>query len=172
MCDFLTLSLRADNAELLKRAMHRRLAVRPAANADVDRHLPRDFRSFHITSHGCSCNLYYPQAPADDRTANADRLRADYRKSGWSEAKIARAVAQATRPRKADNSFAGLRPDLCERLATLAEDAGGIAIFDEFYACDPAIEAVNVTRICRVSAADFRAGTYPTARGELVFVGL
>lgn len=55
-------------------------------------HLAQDFIAFSLITNGCSCDLY---TGARGSTRDLEKDREKYRKKGWSEAKIDRALNQS-----------------------------------------------------------------------------
>src|SRR5262245_9166657 len=91
MCYFITIAVPAKKVNLVNGIFGQGLNVTPTGNPCVVSALPNDFAAMLVTGGHCSCGLY--SAPGPDR---AEDLRRKYAKRGWSGAKIARAVEQAT----------------------------------------------------------------------------
>src|SRR5690349_2209587 len=90
MCRFLNVGLPARGATALAAACARGgLVVRDCANASVKDAFPPTDQVFEVTIGGCSCDLYAPWLPLQQD----DKERSKYGRKGWSEAKIARALA-------------------------------------------------------------------------------
>jgi hypothetical protein len=109
------------------------LAVRPSTNGSLRAVFPPEDHLFEITSGHCSCDLVIGEArpTVEDRLA---RLRAGYEKRGWSQTKIARAVAdcQFAQERQLDTRAAP-KEHLVALLRTLASRPGGVRVFVHFY---------------------------------------
>jgi hypothetical protein len=71
------------------------IAVTEHSNPPVGILFPPGDHLFDLTRGGCSCGIGLPEPRAPSR--NRDRLLRRYRREGWSEAKIARALDASTR---------------------------------------------------------------------------
>ena len=95
--------------------------------------LPEGFVAVDVTSGGCGCDLYIPieQRPAhDEQVRSSERRRDRYRRMGWSEAKIDRAMQDAASARELQpkSEPAGFRPDVRQWLLRCTEATGGIIL--------------------------------------------
>lgn len=127
----------------------------------IERHTPalRDLfpigdHLFNVTRGGCSCGIGLP-APRLLST-NQDRMVRRYRRDGWSEAKIARALAdskRATEPlRHSASSTEPLRA-LRDIIGVLVGKTGGV----RFFAYDESVPAPFKKADSAVSLSDFNA---------------
>jgi hypothetical protein len=132
VCYFIAVGVRDEGARLLELERQKRegFGVTPAANLDIAALFPRGDRLFWVTHGGCSCDLVKTRVNGSD--ADPEKDRAQYRKEGWSEAKIARALtakhaskARAPRGQRDDTP----RERLDDLLARLSSIAGGVRIF-------------------------------------------
>src|SRR5688572_20722965 len=99
MCWFVTLGVSPAGAAALEVIGHSRsgLHVRKSSNPHVARIFGDADIRFDVTHGGCSCD-FYAAVPEPDPN-HIERARARYRRKGWSEAKIARAL-EASAPAK------------------------------------------------------------------------
>src|SRR3954470_11273974 len=114
MCYFVTVAVPVEQAAALEKSIPRGLALHPVAPGSILRVLPAGYRAYVLTSGMCSCELFRaPEPPANEgRRESAARLRRKYAKRGWSDAKAARALAQAASHATPEQTFVGLRPDV------------------------------------------------------------
>jgi len=105
------------------------LEVAPVRNPHIAKLFPTGDRLFWITRGGCSCDLELSRHRGADES-EIEKERARYRKKGWSEAKIARALQGkfAPDPRK-DTPIEKLR----ELLRRLSRAPGGVRVFGHEY---------------------------------------
>ena len=136
MCWFVTVGIRADRAALVQALDHERdgVGVRPSGNPHLARFFPEGDARFELTRGGCSCEFCC--RPRDLGRGDLDKRRRQYRAKGWSEAKIARALAAA------ESAHATTLPaDRASRerarfrrvVAELAAQAGSVRLFAHFY---------------------------------------
>ncbi len=96
---------------------------------DLNHQYTNDFKnrapehsSIIITDGFCSCSMYHkPQ-----QKSRIDRLEKKYRKKGWNEQKIERALRDISLTSNIDE---GLRPDLAEWVADLAKTVCPVYLF-------------------------------------------
>jgi hypothetical protein len=132
VCYFIAVGVRDEGARVLEleREKHEGFGVVPAANVDIAALFPKEDRLFWITHGGCSCDLVKSRVSASK--GGREKERAQYRKKGWSEAKIDRALkakhaskAQVPRGQRADTPLERL-DDL---LLLLSRTHGGVRVF-------------------------------------------
>lgn len=146
MCFFLTIAVPAQHADRIDDVFGRGFQSHPSDNPFVAAALPPGYAARFITRDGCSCGLYARRndEPADDHTAS---LRRKYAKRGWSEAKITRAVGQVeARGWKSAPPTPGLRSDVVDRLQTLCQIAGRVALLVHWYSGDVQGEKLSPRR--------------------------
>lgn len=118
MCNFLLVGI--PKAEPIPTHEAGNLGFIPIDSSKLPRSFPATMNAFFVVSGGCSCDLYTPpKASVEDRAAS-------YRKKGWSEGKVRRAIEQASHSSRGQ-AGPGLRPDVrallaswCSRFHTLA----------------------------------------------------
>src|SRR5271156_4822792 len=112
MCYFIGLGLPSPASGRLIEEFERGYMLPPTSNASIRAGLPASFQSRLLTSGMCSCDLYRrPGVPSPE--PSPERMRDRYRKRGWSEAKIDRAISRSrARPGAARPGFSGLRADV------------------------------------------------------------
>lgn len=131
MCYFVTLGVPALGADAVLRALGASFDVRPSRNPSVRAAFPKNDKLFEITHGGCSCDLVEATSPPPH---DNQRQREKYRRMGWSDAKIARALdgrrSAHQRRRQAD------APMLAPAIAGLAEASGGARLLVHMYSGD------------------------------------
>lgn len=158
MCTFITLIAATDNIDRLNAALaslDRRGQVRRAARVDTPGLRPllaADEREYLISRNPCDCGAFLGSAlqpGADPQEARAAEI-ARYRRKGWSEARIVRAMADKAR---ADARPAGRTPNedaayWIELLTTLSRELGlkRLALMHHFYSKSPGNEPEVASR--------------------------
>jgi hypothetical protein len=123
-------------------------------------HLP-DHELNVLTEGGCSCSLYAPRR--EERATRPERLRKKWRKRGWSEQKIERALSDIKATPVVEP---GLRLDVRTWIADSADECGEFAVFVH-WASDKIPRSPE--RI-EVSASEVRSAGEVIAEGMLVRV--
>ena len=134
MCHLVTLAVQDFPGDLRRRLHDRGFDARPACNPHVRAALPAGSTMLDVTRDGCSCAFYAPE-PAAHRASRADAAAAArYRKRGWSEAKIARALAasEAAAAHKAAASPSG-GTQFAEAVGEIARETTSIMLFAHGY---------------------------------------
>ena len=132
--------------------------VRSQTNSSISQHFG-ERTTVVLTSGGCSCDLY--ARVSDDEGRDAARRR--YRKRGCSEAKVNRALAARHTSADRGRSFVGLRSDVREVIARLAEVVGEMELLVHDYSAGIDEETVIATQGGTLSPEDLRKGgvTFP-----------
>jgi hypothetical protein len=138
-------------------------------------HLAPGYCDYVLTDGHCSCDLYRSPSYAGSRETVEDlerKLCRKYRKKGWGEAKIRRAVKDATaaRERRSGGDFIGLHPDVRVVLARVADEVDHIYAFVHQYSGGIASEQVKVKLGPTVSSDNFGSGEYVLEEDTLVTV--
>src|SRR5688500_14064247 len=131
MCFYITIAVPAQDAGLVAQVFNRELQIEPSSNAAIMAALPAGYAAALVTNGVCSCGLYGSLRRSSSDAA--ERLRHKYAKRGWSEAKIARAVAQASSAGSKGLHPRGLHPDVVTGLQKLCEEAGEVAVVVHWY---------------------------------------
>jgi hypothetical protein len=173
MCYFITVGIAREKTGLLLDRRNRGIHIAPQSNAHIARRLPKEYATFVVTSDGCSCGLYDGDADTDEpgQGVSFDRLRKKYQRKGWSQAKIDRAISDAERCLRPDAVRAGLRPDIRNLLADIAEQCGELAIVIHFYHGHITTEKLTLAASVTISPSDLRAGTTPILEDTIVWIG-
>lgn len=98
--------------------------VRPLNDSPIESCLPLEYMTVELSSGFAAAGLYKPttkQCPTNEA------LIAEYRKKGWSEAKIIRALKSMEA--KGTPRFIGLRQSIRDFIAELAHEFGSIYIY-------------------------------------------
>ena len=167
MCYFITIGVRESAAARLKKSLAG-LRLNPVENHAIRQALPPEYQSFELTSGMCSCDLYHSGSVSGFRRS-AKRLRKQYAKRGWSEAKIERAVAEAT-SRPTQPEFVGLRPDVATWLATTAGDLGPLAVIVHWYRGRTDQERVPLSSEAHVAPTDLAKGLAHVPEDTVVWI--
>lgn len=158
MCHFLTIAVPGKTVPEVPREFRRTIHFAEQANRSVTEHTPPDWTSFTATSGGCSCDFYRSSTSApEDRS----KLEKKYRKKGWSDAKILRAL-ESHKPTPTQSP--GLRDDVLDLVADLANAFGEIRISLHWYSGDVETENFALNDAGCISLEDFGRDT--TALGD------
>jgi hypothetical protein len=134
MCYFITVGIPDEDVPLLDDHLPRGLDLAPSANPSVLEQMGPGFRTYLLTSGGCSCDLFRKPRTATEHDEQ-ELLRHKYEKKGWSAAKIDRALAQRRQSRGPEPS-PGLAIVVQRFLAQLATRAGQVAVLVHWYRGD------------------------------------
>ena len=141
MCYFVTLGVPAAGAAAAVHALREAkpgLSVRPCQNPSVSASFPKSDQIFEITHGGCSCDLFLAAAsPAGDEP----RQREQYRRKGWSETKIERALAGRRLAHRGRQTAAAV--EFRETVVKLAGVAGGLRLLSHMYSGNVDTEMVS-----------------------------
>jgi hypothetical protein len=97
MCYFITVSIHPDYDAILQERLKAEYSIVKTANPSLLKMLPENFKAYVVITGMCSCNLY---SKPQDPEIEAEKIRKKYRKpkfrkEGWSEAKIERAISDS-----------------------------------------------------------------------------
>ena len=159
MCHFLTISVPGKAVPEVPKDFRRQIHFAEHRNRSVTEHTPNDWISFTATSGGCSCDFY---RAADDTREDRSKLEKRYRKKGWSDAKIRRALDSQ---KDAPIVSAGLRDDILDLVTDLATAHGEIRLSLHWYSGDVETEDFSLSEVGCVSLNDFQHDT-STLRDE------
>jgi hypothetical protein len=155
VCWFITVGVDSRRTAVLEAIGRERagLGVRPSTNPHLAALFPPSDARFEITRGQCSCDLVGREEGEDE-----EKIRRQYQKKGWSEPKIARALADRHRARE-HSALRGRKNEakrrLCDLLAGQAKELGSIRVLAHFYSGDQDQELVASGESQRVVARDF-----------------
>lgn len=168
MCSFLYLGVPVAHAASI--ATERLPRIGPASEPDVARLFTAAFAQFVITDGGCSCPLYGSPQRADAQQKQLATRRKRYERMGWSAEKIARALGDSANTRSGGHGeHAGLRQDVAEYIATVAERTGAARMLVRWEG-GAADENVAVTNTVRLTAGDLRSHGRTTIAYDTLYV--
>jgi hypothetical protein len=126
MCFFITIAVPAGVSDAVRRRHSREgLLIEPTANPSAIAAASPRFVPLLVTFGGCSCGFYTRLQPVQSKE-KAEQLLARYRRLGWSQAKIDRALASRERPPHPDD---GLHAAMIELLQTIVQEHGPISVW-------------------------------------------
>lgn len=168
MCYLIHIGVPAKHAASVR--MQRVPRVDALHNPFVSAAFGASFATFGVTDGGCACNLYSsPDAPAADRDDPATSRR-KYERLGWSEAKIARALAASAEASSHRHPRTGLREDVVELVSGLVQAAGEVRLLVHHYHGKFARERVGSQGTRIMSANELRNGGGSTIAEDLVYI--
>jgi hypothetical protein len=152
MCYYITTAFPKAMANAILRSLPKGLNSLPATNPAISRLLPKDYDSLAIITAMCSCDLYSSAKPGEkDREEEA--LRRKYKKKGWSENKIQRALDDHEKNMKTRRE--GFRDDFLNWLtASAANSQKSLFVFVHMYRGEIEAEQLEIIRE-KVTAAEF-----------------
>ena len=156
MCYFITVAVDERNESTLIQKLRSSFTLTRSENTSIARRLKPHDVSFFVTNGMCACDLFAKPHLIEN---NEEKLRRKYskpkyKKSGWTEAKIERAVADSrSEPAK---DFSGLRGDLRWSLCDLVSETKRATVIVHFYSGDAATEEVQITEKKLVTRDDLQ----------------
>jgi len=145
MCYYITVAFPKTTAKTILTSLPKGLDSMLVTNPDICKLLPKDYESFAIIMEElCSCGLYSPIKP-DDKDKEREALRRKYKKKGWSENKIQRALHDHEKNMK--TRLAGFRDDFLSWLTTLpAKSGASLFLIVHMYSGDIQTEELDIRR--------------------------
>jgi len=133
MCYYVTIGVRKRDTYLVEALGKERggFNVTPSRNPSIARFFPAGQALYYITHGGCSCDLYAtptPTTPQEEETRSRDR----YRRKGWSDAKIARAL-KSKRHTDRTTGDENYREKFCQTIMKLVHETGRLCLFAHQY---------------------------------------
>lgn len=164
MCWFVALGTTSAGAAALED--HRRaggiLQLRRSNNPHIARIFNADEVLFEVTQGGCSCGIYTrPKAIVPPEN---EILRGRYRRKGWSESKITRALdaaASAKSPSIGRNAEMGPERAFRDAVTEQVRDFGGVRLFAHMYCGSQDEEEVTCKSRRRIGLSEFLKSGFP-----------
>jgi hypothetical protein len=158
MCHLLTIAVPCKTVPEVPSEFRRKIHFTEQTNRSVTKHAPIEWISFTATSGGCSCDFY---RASDTTEEDISKLEKKYRKKGWSDAKIQRALESHGTPA---TRRPGLRDDILDLVTDLVKAFGEIRLSLHWYSGDAGMEKFALNDAGCISLEDFRRDT--TALGD------
>ncbi len=158
MCHFLELAVHRDQASAIDAFPVRELHISQDGAQELSKHIPADFVTFTVTSNGCSCALYTGNRDIIDTEKEQARKRAKYKKKGWSDTKIERALNE-----EQPQSQESFRADIKLMLVNL------LGKVDKMYLLCHWVDA-EVKDQRQISKASFNERKMPITENEVVLI--
>jgi hypothetical protein len=115
---------------------------------------PPQHIAVHLITETCSCQLYHRVDDEEPAAEPVDeRLRRKYMRQGWSATKIDRAIQQAMAHHN-DNSFIGLRQDICVAISEISQRCGEHRLFVHMYSGSEPLASLSPRAHRRIEAPD------------------
>jgi hypothetical protein len=171
MCYFITVGVPASGADALASAVPRAMALGRTHNQSVTEQMGTEYDAFVLTSGMCSCSLYSERnTPLVRKEKKLDVMRRKYKRLGWSEAKIARALKQSEEHGPGPTGFVGLRDDVRALLASVAEQVEKLAVVAHWYEEDLERGKITLTKGPHVTPTELRTTELPTQVDQILYV--
>ncbi len=169
MCDLLTYAMPEEAAEpiqsFLIESLGERIYVTPFVNEGSGHAYEAKLKEFSITNGHCSCGLVYEGSPKKDQERALERKIANYRKRGWSDTKIDRAIADHTRTsRKPRFGKTPILEDIAKFLEAEHRRCGYLEFISHFHSGlfsreQFATQTVSVASISDIQNSEFHRDT-------------
>jgi hypothetical protein len=165
MCWFVTIGVTSAGAAALEELVRARggLGVSKSSNPHLARIFDADDILFEVTHGGCSCDLY--TFPRESDPVEHERARARYRRKGWSEAKIARALEASDTAKSAGvarNREIGPERAFRDAISNQVRGFGGVRIFAHMYNASQDEEQVTCIGRQRITLNAFLESGFPS----------
>ncbi len=155
MCYYITVAFPKTTANSILAVLPKGLQPLRITNQAITNLLPKDYDSLAIITAMCSCDLYAPARPGEEKRAK-EALRHKYKKKNWSESKIQRALDDHEKNMKVRRE--GFRDDFLNWLtASVANTPKSLFVFVHMYSGQIETVELEVGRE-RVKAVEF--GSY------------
>jgi hypothetical protein len=168
MCYFITVSVPKSKEEIFKSNIPRGLSIIECSNPSIIEYLPKSYSPYYLITGMCSCDLFSEESNEEDLQKTEHKLIKKYRKKGWSENKIKRAISQSLSDSTSNISKAGLRDDAKMLLSDIAVKVGKIKIIVHMYSGDQNAERFDIQEGIKVSSSDFLKNN-PVKRTDQMF---
>ena len=128
MCFYLTISCGAERAAAVREFFSEGFRLRENKNPFFEKRFGARCAAFDVTDGHCSCSIFADLTAEEETNGETLRLIEKYRRKGWAENKIRRAIEShnSKPPRETDS---GIR----EKLAQLYERIGSYRLFAHLY---------------------------------------
>lgn len=144
MCYFITITVPKAESDKITTTLPRNLHCFITNNKSITTHIPPDYISYCIITGMCSCDLFHPAHPEEDGKEK-EALILKYKRKGWSESKIQRALADHETSISTKNKTYGFREDLFEWLISRVHNVKGeLSIIVHMYSGDIESEVFDV----------------------------
>ena len=142
MCDIVTIAIDKSKAAAIQAFRSEGFDVSRNDNRSLAGLFGPEKAAFDVTFDGCSCAFYLDNNETD---IDVDRLHKKYRKKGWAEAKIRRALQEARQaPRLIE--LQRLRASFVTAVEAVVVAARRIHLFSHFYSASSALEDLKHAR--------------------------
>jgi len=119
MCYFITIGLPKLKADIILNEIPKGLRFVATVNPNIISQLPENYIAHHVVSGMCSCDLF-KSSKSNKAEKERESLLRKYKKKGWSEDKIKRALSDHENNIK--KSFSGFREDIISWVTSLVQD--------------------------------------------------
>ena len=168
MCYFITVSIPDSGVEILKSEMPRELHLIETSNPSITPHIPENYISYVVTTDGCSCDLFSEESGDDEITKRINKLQRKYKRKGWSDSKIKRAIDQSISAAQSPKAV-GLRNDLLFYLSDVLNLLGEMMLIVHWYNGDVETEKVLIRNKLKISTDLFKSDN-PVRQIDTLFV--
>jgi hypothetical protein len=156
MCYFITVAVDEKHESTLKQKLRSSFTLTRSENSSIASYLKSHDVPFLVTNGMCACDLFAKPHLIVNREEKLRQKysKPKYKKLGWSEAKIERAIADSLSAPAKD--FSGLREDLRWSLCDLVSETKRAIIVVHFYSGNVETEEVPITEKKTVVCEDLQ----------------
>lgn len=173
MCYFITIAVDEKHESTLKQKLRSSFRLSRSENPSIKARLKPQDVSFAMTDGMCACDLFRKpqQLESENREEKLRRKysKPKYKKLGWTEAKIERAIANIL-SKPTNEVSSGLRADLRWQLCDLVADVGRVSILVHFYSGDTETDEVLIELKKTITCEDLRDDDGSVVEDSLVEV--
>lgn len=164
----MTVAVPSSHVEHINAVFKRGFATCQTENQCLLKALPSGFHARLILLGMCSCGLYIPPPKNEPRDEIARHLK-KYKRQGWSESKIQRAIEQIkSKEARKPIPMVGIQPDITRRIEELCRLAGSVAVFVRWYDDDIETAKYDPGAPQRCTCAQLSAAAHSFVEGRLL----
>ena len=167
MCYFITISIPDSGIEFAKEKIPRNIHLSPSSNPATQNLIPNNYQHLYVTSGGCSCDLFNEDHNESTKDKIEEKLRRKYKKKGWSENKIQRAVSQANTD-STNNRSVGLSDDLKFYISDLLTKIKDVRLLIHWYSGVADQEKIEIKHGPTISSYQLRTQN-PVTETDIIY---
>jgi hypothetical protein len=146
MCYFITIGINSEFASALHHHLRNECNLMRNNNPYLAQYFKDNEVAFNLVTgkEPCSCALYFDSNQKEPPEAAMKRLK--YRKKGWSEEEVDRAIAEefSLYKGKFHGKFDRLKPELRQHLCNVVRDVGRVLLIVHWYSENTETERLNI----------------------------
>lgn len=145
MCSFIIVVVPKTESDKITSTLPRNIHCFVTNNKSITTHIPQDYISYCVITGMCSCDLFHPAFSQEYLEEEKQTLIRKYKKKGWTENKIQRALSDHDKSTTEKNKTYGFRKDLLEWLVSIVQNTkGNLSIIIHTYSGDVETENFQI----------------------------